>query len=157
MNRRSHPSTIGTPMPATAPLMAATIGLGTDMKYENVPRRSSPNDRVARRRDLLGLVDDVGRLRTAAGTVGARGRGEALHVGAGAEALAGAGEDDADDVRVGLGPADGLAQLVGHGLGPGVELLRPVQRDDGDGVVDLEEDVLVRHGHDHDRSPGPRC
>jgi len=34
MNRMSAPRTIGTPMPATAPLMATTIGLGTDMKYE---------------------------------------------------------------------------------------------------------------------------
>ena len=144
MNRRSTPSTIGTPMPATAPLMAATIGLGTDMKYEYVPRRSSPNDGSPGAGASSARATTSGAPRAAA-AVGAGRGGEALHVGAGAEALAGAGEDDADDVRVGLGPADGVAHLVGHRLGPGVELLGAVQRDDGDGVVDLEEDVLVRH------------
>ena len=44
MKRRSQPSTIGTPMPATGPLIAPMIGLGTDSRYVYVPRRSSPHD-----------------------------------------------------------------------------------------------------------------
>ena len=50
-----------------------------------------------------------------------------------------------DDVRVALGPPDGVADLVGHRLRPRVERFRAVQRDDGDRVVDLEEDLLVGH------------
>ena len=84
MNRRSQASTIGTPMPATGPLMAATIGLGTDSRYVYVPRRSSPHDGVARR----GVRPA---RRTALAPRGASRRRrrttrQVVHVGAGAEA-----------------------------------------------------------------------
>ena len=89
MNRRSHGRAIGTPMPATGPLIAAMIGLGTDIRYVYVPRRSSPHDVVARRRrERVG--DGIGWSSPGAGQSAA-----VVHVGAGAEAPSGAGEDDA--------------------------------------------------------------
>ena len=142
MNRRSHDSTIGTPIPATGPLIAAITGLGTDIRYVYVPRQ------VVAPRLLAGLAD----ARRACGCAGisrpAAGPGDrrqVVHVGTGAEPLARPGEDDADHRRIALGAADGIAHLVGHRPGPRVQRLWTVQRDRGHRIVDVEEDLLVAH------------
>jgi len=64
-----------------------------------------------------------------------------VHVAAGAEVAAGAGDHHHLDVRVEAQRAEQVAQL-GVGLeGERVLALRPVQRDRGDLAVDLPEEV----------------
>ncbi|GAA3353816.1 hypothetical protein GCM10020366_08410 [Saccharopolyspora gregorii] len=65
-------------------------------------------------------------------------------VHAGAEGAPGTGDDDRAHRVVGGGPDEGLLQLVGHGDGEGVELVRAVQRDDEDAVGAVVADGL--HG-----------
>ena len=56
-------------------------------------------------------------------------------------------QHDADDARVRLGLADRLPDLEAHLVGPGIQRLRAVERDRGDGILDLVQDLLVpAHG-----------
>jgi len=70
-----------------------------------------------------------------------------LLIAAGAESvLAGPGEDDCSDFEVVAGASECVAQL-GQRLGPkGVSALRPVDRDLGQAVALLVEDVAVLAG-----------
>ena len=68
---------------------------------------------------------------------------QVVQVGAGAEAAARAGHDDADDPRVVLGRGQRVLHLGAHARGPGVQRLRTVQRDGRDRLGDLVADLLV--------------
>ncbi len=92
--------------------------------------------------DLIG-----GALPRSAIAVGIGDAGEHAEIGAGTEAAAGTGEDDADDGRITLGLADRGGDLVSHPRRPGVELVGAVERDRGDRIVDLVEDLLEGIGH----------
>ncbi len=59
--------------------------------------------------------------------------------------VAGSGQDDGPHRRVGLQAAHRVAQFGQRGRVERVEHLRPVDRDGGDGPVDRDEEVFVRH------------
>jgi hypothetical protein len=60
-----------------------------------------------------------------------------VEVGARAEGSPGAGEDDCPDLVVAVALLVGPCQALCHRTGERVELLRPIQRDDGDAIADL--------------------
>src|SRR5690606_1625571 len=69
---------------------------------------------------------------------------EGADVGAGAEGLlAGAGEDDAADVVVGVEAGDGGNKRIGHLRRHRVQLFRAIDGDDADEAVALDPDVLA--------------
>src|SRR5205823_1991263 len=95
----------------------------------------------------LGLgIERLGLLRHAPGDVLARADArQHRHVGTGTKAAAGTGEhDDAHAVVIG-GTPHGVAHLVAHGAGPGVELVGTVERHGRDAVAHVIENVLVGH------------
>ena len=106
--------------------------------------------------DRLGLLGEVaeqaGQLvvgRRPAGPTSRRPWWRRQHAGVepGAEAPPGTGDDDPDHGGVGDGPTDGVADLRQHRVGERVQLLGPVERDEGDGVGHLVDDVGVgAHG-----------
>ena len=67
------------------------------------------------------------------------------HVGAGAIALARAGDDHHPDRRVGVRGAERVLDLGPHPPGPGVQLGRSVQGDLGEPFLDAVNDLLVGH------------
>ena len=73
-----------------------------------------------------------------------------LDVGAGGEGLFAAGEQDAADLVVGLEVVDGGGDLAKHAERQRVEHFRPVQRDDADRALALDNDVFERR-HDPPR------
>ena len=73
-----------------------------------------------------------------------------LDVGAGGERLFAAGEQDAADLVVGLEVVDGRRDLAKHAERQCVEHFRPVQRDDADRALALDNDVFERR-HDPPR------
>ena len=80
--------------------------------------------------------------------------GHLLDVGAGRERLLGAGDDHATDVCIGLEGVDRRGQfLLERGI-ERVERLRPVEADDADLALRLDQDVLVGHGCSHVVSSG---
>ena len=66
-----------------------------------------------------------------------------LDVGAGGEGLVAAGEDDGADLPVALQIVEGRAEIGDQRRVQGVERLRPVEGDDADRTLPLEEDVGV--------------
>src|SRR4051794_2713837 len=74
-----------------------------------------------------------------------------LDVGAGGECLFAAGEQDAADLVVGLEIVDGRRDLGKHAERQRVEHFRPVQRDDADCALALDNDVFERR-HDLPRA-----
>src|SRR6266851_2562203 len=83
------------------------------------------------------------------------GRGHLLEVAPGAERLVtGAGEHEYPGAAVLSEPAEALGQPLADGGGQGVACLRPVDRQPGDGVVDLVPD-LVAHAVSPACLPGP--
>jgi hypothetical protein len=82
--------------------------------------------------------------RTALG-VAVEGVGAGRQIGPGAEAAAGAGDDDGADVVVAVGLIEGVDQFLLHGGVEGIEVFRPVQRDGEDLVLDLVGDCFVGH------------
>ena len=71
--------------------------------------------------------------------------GEEVHVGAGAEGASGAGQDDGAHVAVAIGGPEGVGHLAPHDGCPGVQLLGPVECDDGDAVLVVDADGLEAH------------
>ena len=108
-----------------------------------------------RKRDLAAAVAHVGiavidlavgePLDRPAPRVAVEGVGAGGKIGAGAEAAAGAGDDDGADVVVLVGGVEGLDHFPLHGGVEGVELVGPVQRDGEDLLGDLVFDRLIRH------------
>src|SRR5262249_26733742 len=68
---------------------------------------------------------------------------EQLEVRTGAEAAPRAREHDAHHRGVGNGAIHGVADLTVHGARPRVERFGPIQRDGGDRVIDLIQDLVV--------------
>ena len=66
-------------------------------------------------------------------------------IGPGTEGTAGAGDDDGTHLVVGIGPIERVDQLRHHAGREGVELVRPVEGDGQDAVVDVKEDRFVVH------------
>jgi hypothetical protein len=66
-----------------------------------------------------------------------------VEVAAGGEGAAGAGHDRAGDGRVLTGAVEGVGELVERLLTEGVLHLGTVDRDPGDVVLDLDEDLAV--------------
>ena len=60
-------------------------------------------------------------------------------------AATGTGDDDGAHVVVGVDPIERVDHLVHHRAGERVQLVGPVQRDGGDVVVDVVEDLRVVH------------
>ena len=92
------------------------------------------------------LRDPGGERHRVAGTVGlALGRelGEHLHVEAGAEGLAGAGDDDDAHLGIGRGGEQPLEVAVLEVVGPGVVPLGPVEGEEQDTRVELLEELVV--------------
>src|SRR5262249_26089384 len=72
---------------------------------------------------------------------------EQAHVGAGAEAFAGSGQDDDADLIVGGRRSDRGGNFFFHFLRPGVELVWAIQRDRRDLICYVVEDLFVgMHG-----------
>src|SRR5215213_2923047 len=69
-------------------------------------------------------------------------------IGAGAVSTAGPGEHDRADAAVVAGGVEGGAEVAVHTVGPGVELLRPVERNQGHTAALLVDDLLVVHRGD---------
>jgi hypothetical protein len=96
---------------------------------------------VDRRDDGLGLAQQAypGRRVVTAIVVAVEACFEiVLDVGTCAEAAARAGDDDGADGGVLVAHADGVRELPAHLVGPRVHSLRPVQRENGDGILRLE-------------------
>ena len=70
-----------------------------------------------------------------------------LDVTAGAEAPAGAGHDQNANIRVLTRPEDRVVEIVAERVAEGVEALRTVQGQGGDGVLHFVDQALVV-GHD---------
>jgi len=69
-----------------------------------------------------------------------------LHVTARAKPLARAREDDGADVGVGGGSLHGVVQIVTERVAEGIQSLRSVQGQRGDGVAHvIEETLVIRH------------
>ena len=124
------------PSPAHGPLIAAMMNFGIDGKVRVV--HLELGQRAAAGQALLGLARPVG------GGAGAD-RLQAAHVGAGAEAAARTGQDDGPDLGVGAGRVHGVLEVEMHLAGPGIEPVRPVQRDRADAVGDVIENGFVGH------------
>src|SRR6185436_1810310 len=73
-----------------------------------------------------------------------------LDVGAGGECLFAAGDQDTADIVIGLEVVDGRRNLAKHTERQRVEHFRPVQRDDADRALALDNDVFERR-HDPPR------
>ena len=67
-----------------------------------------------------------------------------LDVGAGGKRLLAAGHDDAADLVVGLEVVDRGGDLAEHAERQRIQHLRPVQRDDADRALAVDEDVFER-------------
>jgi len=67
----------------------------------------------------------------------------AREIRSGAEAAAGAGDDDRADLVVNVGAVEGLDQLARHRLRPRVETLGTVQRDRENALGELPHALLV--------------
>src|SRR5581483_8559142 len=77
--------------------------------------------------------------------------GHAGHVLAGRERPARPGDDEHPQVGFAGGRLDGIPELPAHGAMPGVELLRPVEREDPDPVaaIRLADDRLLHRAAAH--------
>ena len=71
-----------------------------------------------------------------------------VHVGAGAVALPCPRDDDRPHRRVAIGAEGGVAHLGAEPHRPGVQLLRPVERDRRDAIGDVVEDLAVVRLHE---------
>src|SRR3990167_2776868 len=131
--RISIGSCMVTPMPTAAPLMgdaAAAIALDVD-------------------RFGAALLAIAG-----AGVI-VEGLGAGREVCAGAEsALAVPGDDDDLHIVVGIGDVEGLDHLVHHRAGEGVHVVRAVEGQRGNAVLDIENDFLEFLGTGHADSSG---
>ena len=70
---------------------------------------------------------------------------EAGHVRAGAEPASCAGQDDGAHGVVGCRLFDGVAHVCFHLAGPGIEFVRPIERDGRDEIVDAVKNIRVGH------------
>ncbi len=80
--------------------------------------------------------------------------GESLDVAAGAEHLAGAGDEDGADVGIDVAAEGGVRELGGELGGHGVGGVGAVEGDGGDVVADVEEQVRILHVR---APPGTEC
>ena len=124
------------PAPMETPLMAPMIGFERGTNVTQFSRRSRMRMRVA---VVFGALDALV---------------PALDVGAGAEGVARAGEDDGADGGVVVVGLDRLAHLGVHRLAEGVELVGVVEGDDADAASFFGEDLFVGHGGASFRSCG---
>jgi len=69
-----------------------------------------------------------------------------LDVGAGSECLLRPGDDEAADPGIRLERIDGIRDLHHHRGIERIERVRPVQPDQADPTLGLDDDVLVAHG-----------
>ena len=106
--------------------------------------RDRRDHRLARARDAILVAGEVAEIDVDVGL--AR---HLLDVGAGGERLLRAGDEDAADVDVGLERVDRGVQFVDQRGVERVERLRPVEADDADPALGLDQDVLVAHWNFH--------
>ena len=125
-------------MPATAPLIAAITGLGTERIEVNTPRKSSPHvaspacgggdpGPPAPRSASAPMSAPAQKPRPAPVTTIPTTRGSAL-------------------------AEQGVVELAGHRRRPRIERVGPVQRDRRDRVVDVVQDLGVGHSGKHYRT-----
>ncbi len=96
--------------------------------------------RLARARDVLPARDEVAEEDVGEGLVL-----HLLDVGAGGEGLLRAGEHHGADRRIGLEALERLVEVVDQRAVQRVERLRPVETDEADAAVSLDENVGVGH------------
>ena len=150
--RRAHPTQIagqrhGYAHPGDGPVDRGDDRFGHRHQVGVRAAQVGPGVRISGRGDA-GADDLAGRpLTRPAVTVGIGDLGEHPEVGPGAPTPSGTRDDDAHHRRVALGFAESRGDLVTHAGRPGVELVRSVERDRGDRIVDLVEDLLEGGGH----------
>ena len=119
---KSHIIAISHPPPSANPATAAMTGLRTRVTF------SQPADEVAEEglgeRLVLHLLD----------------------VGAGGERLLGAGQHDRANRRIGLERLERCVEVLDQRRRQRIQHLRPVEPDEADAAVGLDDDVGVGHG-----------
>ena len=124
-------SVIVTPTPTAAPFTAAITGF-----FDSKIRRDT------RPPPSRGIPSLAGRL---AATAAAERLAPAGEIGTGAEAPTPAGDDDRPYRVVGVGAIERVDHLGHHRARERVEHLRPVEREGGDAVADVQFDLRVVH------------